>query len=94
MWFLVHCFEDQGKIDNALEMCEQVTLLVQEFGGQGLGQKHKFWQHLKEKDAELRNMKQNQTHGVAGSETHLSTNSAMNSSSAIPPKKVVKGFTF
>ncbi|OOQ84544.1 tetratricopeptide repeat domain-containing protein [Penicillium brasilianum] len=94
MWFLVHCFEDQGKIDDALEMCEQVTLLVQEFGGEGLGQKHKFWQYLKEKRAELRNTKQNQTHDVDGSEAHLSTNSTRNASSAIAPKKLVKGFTF
>ncbi|KAL3450886.1 hypothetical protein BJX65DRAFT_322376 [Aspergillus insuetus] len=42
MWFLVHCYEDQGKISEALEMGEEVAQLVVNFGGKGLGRQHKL----------------------------------------------------
>ncbi|KAK2861092.1 hypothetical protein FQN49_004556 [Arthroderma sp. PD_2] len=87
MWFLVHCYEDQGKIDDALNMCQDVTQLVHNFGGEGLGRKHKLCQNLKEKREELLTLKE---HNAA--DTLPSGSQAY--SSAIPPKKVVKDFTF
>lgn len=95
MWFLLHCYEDQGKIDEALKLCEEVSRLVHDFGGEGLGQQHKFWQYLEEKRAELLELdEQGKKYGVAG-EGSVSLNRLQTCSSpGIPPKKVVKGFTF
>lgn len=93
MWFLVHCLEDQGKIDDALDMCEKVTHLVQEFGGQRLGQKHKFWQYLKEKNVELLR-KQKEMSSAGGGQCLPSDHKQTTPPSAVPPKKIVKGFTF
>ncbi|OQE24853.1 hypothetical protein PENFLA_c009G08522 [Penicillium flavigenum] len=90
MWFLVHCYEDQGKIEDALNMCEDVIQIVSNFGGEGLGQQHKLWQSLKEKKEELLKLKeQDQNHVIVDSADVPSI-----SASAMPPKKVVKDFTF
>ncbi|KAM3442054.1 hypothetical protein NHJ13734_002553 [Beauveria thailandica] len=43
MWFLVHCYEDQGRIVKALELCEQLHELLRGFGGDTLAQQHKLW---------------------------------------------------
>lgn len=95
MWFQVHCLEDQGEIGEALEMCDNVTRLVQDFGGQGLGQKHKFWQYLKEKKLELQNLRnQTEVSSTHGHQCLLSGYERIERSPAIPPKRIVKGFTF
>jgi hypothetical protein len=96
MWFLVHCYEDQGRIDDSLKMCEEVIQLVHDFGGEGLGRKHKMWQNLMEKKEELLRLKECVNYSAADGEAHTlwphpPTHS---SSSEIPPKKVVKDFTF
>ena len=94
MWFLVHCYEDQGKIEDALSMCEDVIQIVSNFGGEGLGQKHKLWQSLKEKKEELLKLKdQDRNHGIADG-ADIPSSRLPASSSAILPKKVVKDFTF
>ncbi|KXG49652.1 Tetratricopeptide-like helical [Penicillium griseofulvum] len=93
MWFLVHCYEDQGKIKDALNMCEDVIQIVSNFGGEGLGQQHKLWQSLKEKKQELLNLKeQGQNNGLVDRGVSSSHSSA--GSSKTRPKKVVKDFTF
>ncbi|KAJ5752058.1 Tetratricopeptide-like helical [Penicillium odoratum] len=95
MWFLVHCYEDQGRIDDALKMCEEVLHLVHDFGGQGLGRKHKMWQNLMEKKEELLTLKECISYSAADDESHtLWPHQQTHSSSGIPPKKVVKDFTF
>ncbi|KAM3431252.1 hypothetical protein MY4824_007259 [Beauveria thailandica] len=43
MWFLFHCYEDQGRIVKALELCEQLHELLRGFGGDTLAQQHKLW---------------------------------------------------
>jgi hypothetical protein len=94
MWFLVHCYEDQGKIEDALNMCEDVIQIVSNFGGEGLGQQHKLWQSLMEKKEELLKLKeQDRNHDIADG-AGVSSSRLPTSSSAIPPKKVVKDFTF
>ncbi|KAL2699846.1 hypothetical protein AAEP93_009821 [Penicillium crustosum] len=58
MWFLVHCYEDQGKFADALNMCNDLIEIVSNFGGEGLGQQHKLWQSLNEKKQELLKLKE------------------------------------
>ncbi|KAK3180120.1 hypothetical protein K4F52_008521 [Lecanicillium sp. MT-2017a] len=53
MWFLAHCYEDQGKIDEALTICKQISELLQNFGGEGLGKQHKLWRYVGEKEQVL-----------------------------------------
>ncbi|RAH48301.1 tetratricopeptide repeat domain-containing protein [Aspergillus brunneoviolaceus CBS 621.78] len=42
MWFLLHSYEDQGRVDDALRISEEITQLLYDFGGEGLGPKHKL----------------------------------------------------
>ena len=98
MWFLVHCYEDQGKLDAALDICEDLLRLVHDFGGEGLGQKHKFWQLLLEKRDYLLH--------IRGGEDTISVVDAVDdvselppgllqdSPAVIPPKMVIKNFTY
>jgi tetratricopeptide (TPR) repeat protein len=87
MWFLVHCYEDQGKISEALQMGEKVTQLVANFGGKGLGRQHKLWGYVQEKNEQLLKLKKQggrcMVAALAGDEERTP-----------PPKKVVKGLTF
>jgi tetratricopeptide (TPR) repeat protein len=92
MWFLVHCYEDQGNIDDALKMCEKVAQLVQHFGGEGQGRHHKFWGYVQEKKEELLRLR-GQIQNNDATEHEAGNFSSINHS-AIPPKRVIKGFTF
>lgn len=96
IWFLVHCYEDQGRIDEALKMCEEVGQLVQDFGGEGLALQHKFWQLQLEKKEELLKLKeQTEKDGVANDKaTSLPSGESTDSPSLVQPKKVMKDFTF
>ncbi|KAL3460319.1 tetratricopeptide repeat domain-containing protein [Aspergillus heterothallicus] len=92
MWFLVHCYEDQGNIDDALKMCEDVAQLVQHFGGEGQGRHHKFWGYIQEKREELLRLLDHSQKNDATE--HKVGNCLSIDHSAIPPKRVIKGFTF
>ncbi|KAL2869518.1 tetratricopeptide repeat domain-containing protein [Aspergillus lucknowensis] len=83
MWFLVHCYEDQDKISDAVKMSEQVAQLVGDFGGEGIGRQHKLWSYIQEKQ-ELRQL-----------EAHSGKIVLAEGREGIPPpKKIVKGLTF
>lgn len=92
MWFLVHCYEDEGKIDDAVSMCEELAELIRDFGGEGLGQQHKLWQYVGEKKEELLSLKDRIGKQLVATDERnfLQTHS----SSRTPPKKVVKDLTF
>ena len=91
MWFLVHCYEDQGKIDDASKMRGELAQITRGFGGEGLGQQHKFWTYVREKNEELLALEgRHETYSVADDEIRQPTNL----SSPILHKKVVKDFTF
>ncbi|KGO57336.1 Tetratricopeptide-like helical [Penicillium expansum] len=93
MWFLVHCYEDQGKIEDALNMTEDLIQIVSNFGGEGLGQQHKLWISLNEKKEEILKVKEEGRDHIVADSAGVSS-SGLSTSSAIPPKKVVKDFTF
>lgn len=93
MWFLVHCYEDQGKIEDALNMTEDLIQIVSNFGGEGLGQQHKLWISLNKKKEELLKVKEEGRDHIVADSAGVSS-SGLSTSSAIPPKKVVKDFTF
>ncbi|XWX00934.1 hypothetical protein V2A60_008957 [Cordyceps javanica] len=57
MWFLVHCYEDQGRLDEALELCQQLQKLLRGFGGDTLAQQHKLWKYVEEKTQQLKQLK-------------------------------------
>ncbi|UNI16617.1 hypothetical protein JDV02_003040 [Purpureocillium takamizusanense] len=87
MWFLVHCYEDQGRIDDAIKICEEVIQLTRSFGGEGLGQQHKFWRHVREKSEELLRRRERHEQRLVADETNCRL-------ALEPRKKVVKNFTF
>lgn len=91
MWFLAHCYEDQGKIDDALEICEELMELLRNFGGDDLAMQHKLWEYVGEKKEELQSLKQRQgTYAAVDKETV----SPMGYRFSVPPKKVVKDLTY
>ncbi|KAH9905397.1 hypothetical protein F4778DRAFT_706498 [Xylariomycetidae sp. FL2044] len=42
LWYLTGCLEKQGKLGEALEICQGIMKSLREIGGRGLGAKHKF----------------------------------------------------
>ncbi|KAL5335183.1 hypothetical protein BJX70DRAFT_410666 [Aspergillus crustosus] len=90
MWFLVHCREDQGRIGDALGLCEELVVLIRDFGGEGLGPQHKLWGHVNEKKDELKLKTQEKDRSGSGNGNGTPTWTVV----GIPPKKVIKGFTF
>ncbi|KAI0383034.1 hypothetical protein F5Y04DRAFT_287602 [Hypomontagnella monticulosa] len=42
LWYLTGCLERQGKLQEALDICEGMMVSLREIGGQGLGTKHEF----------------------------------------------------
>lgn len=98
MWFLVHCYEDQGKHDDALSTCGELLQLVHGFGGEGLGQKHKMWQLLLEKKKHLLSVKESQeitpVAGTVGDAYKLPPDLPKDPSLNIPPKRIITHFTY
>ncbi|PYH87100.1 hypothetical protein BO82DRAFT_271769, partial [Aspergillus uvarum CBS 121591] len=91
MWFLLHSYEDQGRVDDALQISEEIAQLLYDFGGEGLGPKHKLWVHLQSKRKVLlrskeQSSKSNIADGCGGGNGGGVT--------LVRPKKVVKDFTF
>ncbi|KAK9856554.1 hypothetical protein MYU51_000259 [Penicillium brevicompactum] len=96
MWFLVHCYEDQQKIDDALSSCEELIQAVRAFGGEGLGEKHRMWPLLLEKKQELifkkeKRLPENDCNTIS-EEVSLSLGGM--TPSEIPPKRVIRHFTY
>lgn len=96
MWFLVHCYEDQNKIDDAIGTCEELIETVRDFGGEGLGEKHRMWQPLLDKKQELTCTKESKlpqnSSGIAFEENSARTGHP--ALSYIPPKRVIQFFTY
>lgn len=91
MWFLAHCYEDQGKISDAIDICEQVTELLRSFGGAGLGQQHKLWLYVAKKRSELWNLKErNEKHGIASDRSIVHP---IYSPPHTPRKKIIRDMT-
>lgn len=88
MWFLVHSYEDQGRIKDAMKLCEETTELVEKFGGQGLGPRHKIWEQLRAKREELAR-EQDMERSLANGDGNINL-----SNGSFPPKKAIKFFTF
>lgn len=53
MNYLMRCYQEHGKIEKSIEICEELSNVVQAIGGQGLGKQHIFAKRLSEKHAEL-----------------------------------------
>ncbi|KAI1291541.1 hypothetical protein F5Y03DRAFT_400597 [Xylaria venustula] len=51
--FLSQCLEDQGKLKQALEMCEQFLVGIAAIGGQGRGMTHKILPRMRARVARL-----------------------------------------
>ena len=96
MWFLVHCYEDQHKIDDALSSCEELIQAVRAFGGEGLGEKHRMWPLLLEKKQELILKKENglPENGCNTISEEVSSPLGGMTPSEIPPKRVIRHFTY
>ncbi|KAM3554122.1 hypothetical protein MY1884_006303 [Beauveria asiatica] len=88
MWFLVHCYEDQGRIVKALELCEQLHELLRGFGGDTLAQQHKLWKYVEEKTEMLRRLTAELDMSGDGADKAL-TPPTITRSCLIPPKKVI-----
>ncbi|RAK79532.1 tetratricopeptide repeat domain-containing protein [Aspergillus fijiensis CBS 313.89] len=86
MWFLLHSYEDQGRVDDALQISEEITQLLYDFGGEGLGPKHKLWGHLQKKRESLLRWKR------LGSRPDVDGGGG--GGTPVRLKKVVKDFTF
>ena len=54
LWFLSGCLEVQGKYQEALEVCMDMVMALQQIGGKGRGVKHKFTTTVLAKIAELK----------------------------------------
>ncbi|KAM3562339.1 hypothetical protein ARSEF4850_002820 [Beauveria asiatica] len=92
MWFLVHCYEDQGRIVKALELCEQLHELLRGFGGDTLAQQHKLWKYVEEKTEMLRRLTAELDMSGDGADKAL-TPPTITRSCLIPPKKVIADCT-
>jgi tetratricopeptide (TPR) repeat protein len=53
MDYLMQCYQEHGKIEKAIEICEELAVVVQTIGGQGLGKQHVFAKKLDRKREEL-----------------------------------------
>jgi tetratricopeptide (TPR) repeat protein len=58
LWFLLKCYQSQGKIEEAILIGDELWEAVQTIGGEGLGTQHLFYKHLAEKREELLAVKQ------------------------------------
>ena len=54
LWFLVRCYEEQGRAQEALDTCEDLEIALCKIGGNGLGKEHKFATRVQNKIVEIR----------------------------------------
>ncbi|PMB73412.1 Kinesin light chain [Beauveria bassiana] len=92
MWFLVHCYEDQGRIAKALELCEQLHEILRGFGGDTLAQQHKLWKYVEEKTEMLRRLTAGLDMSGDGADEALT--SPTTRPCLIPAKKVIADCTY
>ncbi|KAL4943875.1 hypothetical protein BDV06DRAFT_220835 [Aspergillus oleicola] len=92
MWFLVHCREDQGQISEALKICQELVELIRDFGGEGLGQQHKFWGYVNEKKEELLKLGEQERERMKNCSGAIVATTA--SASASPPSTPATPATF
>jgi tetratricopeptide (TPR) repeat protein len=53
MWLLLNCYQEQGKIEEAIRIGDEIAEGVQSIGGEGLGTQHVFAKRLADKRREL-----------------------------------------
>lgn len=53
MWLLLNCYQEQGKIDDAIRIGDELAEGVQAIGGEGLGPQHVFAKPLANKRRDL-----------------------------------------
>jgi len=53
MYYLLQCYQLQGKIEDAIRICDELSEGVRTIGGQGLGTVHPFAKRLQDKRNEL-----------------------------------------
>ena len=53
MWLLLKCYQEQGKIQDAIRIGDEIAEGVQNIGGEGLGPQHVFAKRLVDKRTEL-----------------------------------------
>lgn len=92
MWFLVYCYEDQGRIDDAIVLCGQLHDLLRNFGGETLGQQHKLWKYVEEKTEQLKCLKIQR--GQSAGAVYEALAAEPSSASLVPPKKVIPDLTY
>lgn len=56
LFYLLRCNQKQGKIEDAMRVCEELVEAVSTIGGQGLGLLHPFAKQLQEKREELKGL--------------------------------------
>jgi tetratricopeptide (TPR) repeat protein len=53
LWFLLECYQSQGKIEEAIQIGDELWEAVHTIGGEGLGAQHVFSKHLNKKREQL-----------------------------------------
>ncbi|KAK3935095.1 hypothetical protein QBC46DRAFT_272503 [Diplogelasinospora grovesii] len=56
LWLLARCLEEQGKLGQALKICEELLAGLARIGGNGFGMRHKILSRVQEKTGRLREM--------------------------------------
>lgn len=56
LWLLIQCYQEQGKIEDAIRVSDEVAEGVENIGGEGLGPQHAFAKLLADKRRELREL--------------------------------------
>jgi tetratricopeptide (TPR) repeat protein len=53
LWFLLECYQSQGKIEEAIQIGDELWEAAHTIGGEGLGAQHVFSKHLNKKREQL-----------------------------------------
>jgi len=58
LWYLLNCYQLQGKIEHAIRTCDDLVECVNTIGGQGYGKSHVFAKRLAAKRDELEELRE------------------------------------
>ena len=98
LWLLLKCYQEQGKIDDAIRIGDELAEAVQTIGGEGLGSQHVFAKRLAGKQRELLAVRGDipTARDPQSSSRHLSQSGAILSSPGPsgPPGPLAKALTF